>query len=214
MGEHAIPVNWTVPAWGSRMTQSRSGSPAATETAAELAAAPDQALVEAFRAGRREAFEAIVARHRRQVYQVCYRFVRNHEDAADLAQEVFVRAFKGLGRFKGDASLATWLYRVAVNTSLNRVSSRRPDPVALDSAAQVPAITDGPLEGVLRSERADAVRRAIAQLPPKQRATVVLRVYQDCSHQEIAAAMGTTVGAVKANLFHALGNLRRMLRHD
>ena len=84
---------------------------------ADLASADDGALVEAFVAGRTEAFDLIVERHRRHVYQVCYRFVGNHEDASDLAQDVFVRAFKGLQRFKGQSSLGTWLYRVAVNAS-------------------------------------------------------------------------------------------------
>ena len=66
-----------------------------------------------FAPGAREAFDEIVTRHRKQIYQLCYRFVRNHEDASDLAQDVFVRAFKGLQRFKGDSSLTTWLYRSA-----------------------------------------------------------------------------------------------------
>jgi RNA polymerase sigma-70 factor (ECF subfamily) len=178
----------------------------------DLASADDRALVEAFRAGRREAFDEIVVRHRRQVYQVCYRFVNNHEDAADLAQDVFVRAFKGLGRFKGDASIATWLYRVAVNACLNRVAVKQPDRVPLDAAAPVDSRAGSPLDDVLRGERQEVVRRAIARLPPKQRATLMLRVYQECSHQEIADALDSTVGAVKANFFHALGNLRRMLK--
>ena len=79
--------------------------------------------------------------------------------------------------------------------------------VAVSSDNRVP----NPLDDVLRTERAEAVRAAIAKLPPKQRATLMLRVYQECSHEEIAAALGSTVGAVKANFFHALGNLRRML---
>ena len=181
------------------------------DTPADLADADDRALVAAFRAGRREAFDLIVVRHRRNVYQVCYRFLNHHEDAADLAQDVFVRAFRGLRNFKGDASLGTWLYRVAVNTCLNRLSVKRPPTTPLESVTHADARATSPLEEVLRGERSEILRHAIDRLPPKQRATLVLRVYQDCSHEEIAAAMGTTVGAAKANLFHALGNLRRML---
>ena len=186
---------------------------AASEHSAQvdLADADDAALVAAFRSGRRDAFDLIVVRHRRSVYQVCYRFVNNHEDASDLAQDVFVRAFKGLSRFKGDAALATWLYRVAVNACLNRVALKKPATTELDAAAHVDNRVPNPLDDVLRTERAEAVRAAIAKLPPKQRATLMLRVYQECSHEEIAAALGSTVGAVKANFFHALGNLRRML---
>ena len=178
----------------------------------DLTAADDAALVEAFQAGRREAFDVIVLRHRRAVYLLCYRFVHSHEDASDLAQDVFVRAFKALDRFKRDSSLATWLYRIGVNVCLNRTAVKTPVAVPLEAAASVDARADDPLRELLRTERAAAVQAAIAQLPPKQRATLMLRVYQECSHEEIATALGSTVGAAKANFFHALGNLRRLLR--
>jgi RNA polymerase sigma-70 factor (ECF subfamily) len=212
IGENAIRADWRMPAWDSGMTKPRSAAPEGGAPPADLAAADDRSLIEAFRQGRREAFDVIVVRHRRQVYQVCYRFVNNHEDAADLAQDVFVRAFKGLDRFKGDASLSTWLYRIAVNTGLNRVAAKRPESAPLDAAAEVDGHAASPLDAAIGLERARQVRRAIARLPPKQRATLLLRVYQECSHEEIAAALGGTVGAAKANLFHALGNLRRMLK--
>jgi RNA polymerase sigma-70 factor (ECF subfamily) len=171
----------------------------------------DQALVAAFLAGRREAFDEMVVRHRRNVYQLCYRFVGNHEDASDLAQDVFVRAFKGLARFKGDASLGTWLYRVGVNVCLNRLALKRPLTESIDAAPRVDGHADDPHALAERAERSAVLRRAIAQLPPKQRATVVLRVYQDLSHEEIARVLGSSVGAVKANFFHALGNLKRLV---
>ena len=90
------------------------------------AEADDRTLVAICLAGRREAFDVLVERHRRQVYQLCYRYVGNHEDAADLAQDAFVRAFKGLKGFKGESSLATWLYRIAVNVCLNRLALKAP----------------------------------------------------------------------------------------
>jgi len=178
----------------------------------DLKEADDRGLVSAFQAGRTEAFGLIVERHRRNVYQLCYRFVNNHEDASDLAQDVFVRAFKGLGNFKGDALLGTWLHRIGVNVCLNRVASKKPDTEPLDAAPRVDSHAPDPLHEVLREERAEAVRRAIETLPPKQRAALTLRVYQELSHEEIAKALGSTVGAVKANFFHALGNLKRALR--
>jgi RNA polymerase sigma-70 factor (ECF subfamily) len=207
----AIRATWRVTAWDSGMAVSKPAVAPDRDAAADLAEADDRTLVAAFRAGRREAFDVIVVRHRRSIYQLCYRFVNNHEDASDLAQDVFVRAFKGLSRFKGDAALATWLYRVAVNACLNRVALKRPEIAELDPAAHVDTRAVSPLDDVLREERAEAVRAAIAKLPPKQRATLMLRVYQECSHEEIATALGSTVGAVKANFFHALGNLRRIL---
>jgi RNA polymerase sigma-70 factor (ECF subfamily) len=196
--------------WDVTMTQ-----PDRRPPAAQAVATPDEdddrALVASFLAGRREAFDAIVGRHQRNVYLVCYRFLGNHEDAADMAQEVFVRAFRGLAKFKNESSLSTWLYRVSVNACLNRVAVRRPETERVDGAPRVDARAVNPLDEVVRKETAASVRRAIQRLPPKQRATLVLRVYQELSHEQIAHVLGTSVGAAKANLFHALGNLRRLL---
>ena len=171
----------------------------------------DQALVAASQSGDREAFDEIVERHRRAVYQVCYRFVNNHEDASDLAQETFVRAWKGLRNFKGEAALSTWLYRIAVNVSLNRVSAKGLTTEPIEADRFIDTKADAPGANLFREERKTAVRRAIAELPDKQRATLMLRTYHDMSHQEIADVLGSSVGAVKANFFHALANLKKIL---
>jgi RNA polymerase sigma-70 factor (ECF subfamily) len=148
------------------------------------------------------------------VYQVCYRFVGNHEDASDLTQEVFLRAFRALGRFKGRSSVGTWLYRIAVNVSLNRVSAKTPPTEPIDTRQHVDTQSATPTDQVLRHERAARVRAAIAKLPRKQRASVILRMYHDLSHQEIAETLGSTVGAVKANVFHGLRNLKKLLEGE
>lgn len=186
----------------------------ATPPLERLRGADDRALVEAFLAGSREAFDVIVERHRRQIYQLCYRFLGNHEDAADMTQDVFVRAFKGLRNFKGDSALSTWLYRVGVNACLNRVALKQPRLETIEPEQHVDHRSPSAHEMVARGERAVEVRRAIAKLPPKQRATLVLRMYQEMSHEEIAGVLGSSVGAVKANLFHALGNLKRHLQQE
>jgi RNA polymerase sigma-70 factor (ECF subfamily) len=179
---------------------------------ADLAALSDAALVSRSLDGEAAAFDVIVQRHRRAVHQVCYRFVRQHEDASDLAQDVFVRAWRGLAGFKGDAAFATWLYRIAVNVCLNEVSRKAPALSAIDDPdALIDERAERPGAGLRREERAAAVRRAIRQLPARQRATLVLRVYHELSHQQIADILGSSVGAVKANFFHALGNLKRSL---
>ena len=196
--------------WDVRMT--RPDERAEQDSAQDLENADDRALISAFVGGRREAFDVIVTRHQRAVYQLCYRFVGNHEDAADLAQDVFVRAFKGLQNFKGESALGTWLYRVGVNACLNRLATKRPESEPLDAVQRADPHASHPLDAIVRGERAAAVRRAIRKLPPKQRATLMLRVYQELSHEEIARALGSSVGAVKANFFHALGNLRRLLQ--
>lgn len=196
------------PEWTVRVVQPEQASGVERAALAEL---DEPALVAACLAGQREAFDLIVERHRRTVYQVCYRFVSNHEDASDLAQDAFIRAFRGLARFRGQSSLATWLYRIAVNVCLNRVSVKKPQTEPIDARPHLDDRAVDPAVELLRGERAAEVRAAIAQLPKKQRATVILRVYHELSHEEIAGVLGSSVGAVKANFFHALGNLKKLL---
>ena len=168
-------------------------------------------LVAACLDGRAGAFDLVVERHRRPVYQLCYRFVGNHEDASDLSQDVFLRAYRGLGRFRGQSTLATWLYRIGVNVCLNRVSLKSLKSEPIDERQFADTRTESASQGLLREERAVQVRRAIAGLPRKQRAALVLRMYHEMSHQEIAQTLGSSVGAAKANVFHALQNLKRAL---
>lgn len=183
-------------------------------THAELEALDERALVSACAVGHREAFDELVARHRRPVYQLCYRFVGNHEDASDLAQDVFLRAYRAFGQFKGDASVGTWLHRIAVNVCLNKVSGRQHRTEPIDERHVPPSGEPDAMSRLMNSERAGQVRAAIARLPPRQRATLILRVYQELPHQDIARILGSSVGAVKANFFHALHNLRRLLQDD
>jgi RNA polymerase sigma-70 factor, ECF subfamily len=178
---------------------------------AALADLGESELVAACLAGRSGAFDLIVERHRRSVYQLCYRFVGNHEDASDLSQDVFLRAFRGLRHFKGQSSLGTWLYRIGVNVCLNRISARAPVNEPIEKHQYVDDHAESPSDRMLRGERALQVRAAITRLPRKQRAALILRMYHDMSHQEIADTLGSSVGAVKANVFHALQNLKKLL---
>jgi RNA polymerase sigma-70 factor (ECF subfamily) len=177
----------------------------------------DRELARAAMTGDREAFGLLVERHRRTVFQLCYRFVGRQDEARDLAQDVFVRAWRGLRGFKEQSAFSTWLYRIGVNVCLNRVTSKAPrldemDP--LDDRASVDPRTADPADGIDRDRRAGLVRIAIAKLPPKQRATLVLRVYHELPHERIAEILGTSVGASKANFFHALANLKKLLGNE
>jgi RNA polymerase sigma-70 factor (ECF subfamily) len=177
----------------------------------------DRELARAAMAGDREAFSLLVERHRRTVFQLCYRFVGRQDEARDLAQDVFVRAWRGLRGFKEQSAFSTWLYRIGVNVCLNRVTAKAPrldamDP--LDDAASADPRAGDPGEDIDRGRRAAVVRVAIAKLPPKQRATLVLRVYHELPHERIAEILGSSVGASKANFFHALANLKKLLEHD
>ena len=188
---------------------------AMTETSARLLTELDEAaLIDACVAGEPGAFDLIVERYRRSIYNLCYRFAGNHEDASDLSQDVFLRAFRGLKNFRGQSSIATWLYRIGVNACLNRVSAKAPlDQAreAIEDQQLVYVRNDSPADRVLKRERDARVRAAIGQLPEKQRATLILRTYHEMSHQEIADVLGSSVGAVKANFFHALGHLKKLL---
>ena len=185
-----------------------------TETAQGLDLSDDRALVRACLARNQPAFDVLVERHRRAIYQLCYRFVGNHEDASDLSQDVFLRAHRGLKTFRGQSSLSTWLYRIGVNVCLDRVSAKVPVTEPIEVDRHVDPRSDDPADRVLQAERASRVRAAITRLPHKQRATLILRMYHELSHQEIAAILGKSVGSVKANVFHALGNLKKMLEAE
>jgi len=172
----------------------------------------DREAVEACQRGEREAFDGLVERYQRDIYRLCYRYVNDPQDANDIAQEVFLKAYRAIGKFRGDSSFSTWLYRIAVNACLNFRSSRRPAAEELSDALQDGRA--GALATMEEEERAKRVRDAVGRLPEKQRATLILKVYHELTHEEVAGIVGSSVGTVKANLFHALGNLRKMLQAE
>ena len=185
------------------------------ERSADLLAASSEAdLVAACLDGTPGALDRIVERHQRTIYQLCYRFVGNHEDASDLSQDVFLRAYRGLRTFRGRSTLATWLYRIAVNLCLNKIGARAPRSEPIDERRQVDTRHESAAERLIAEERRSLVRAAVARLPPKQRAALILRVYHEMSHQEIARLLGSSVGAVKVNVFHGLQNLKKLLGQE
>ncbi len=169
----------------------------------------ERATIEACRRGEREAFDELVVRYQREVYRLCYRYVNNHEDANDLTQEVFLRAWRAIGRFRGQSAFSTWLYRIGVNACLNFRAARQPLAQELPDTVADPGV--GAAERLESDEQARRVREAVGRLPEKQRATLILKIYHELTHQEVAQILGSTVGTVKANLFHALGNLRKLV---
>lgn len=157
-------------------------------------------LVEAARRGDRDAFEAIVRETYRPIYTLVWRIVGNAEDAADVTQEVYLRTWRSLRGFRGDANLATWLFRVATNAALSQIGRRgraaevlEPEPAGVGPAVDE---TDARLD-------AQEIERALLGLPAAQRAAVVLKDIYGWSCEEIAMQMGTTEGAVKVRLFRA-----------
>jgi RNA polymerase sigma-70 factor (ECF subfamily) len=169
----------------------------------------ERAAVAACRRGEREAFDVLVARYQRPIYRLCYRYVNNHEDANDLAQDAFLKAWRAISSFRGESAFSTWLYRIAVNACLNHRALKRP------LTQELPEVLVDPRPGAdAEAERGDDLRRvraAVSRLPDRQRATLILKIYHDLTHEEVAEILGSSVGTVKANLFHAVANLRRQM---
>lgn len=138
--------------------------------------------------------------------------VHDREDAADLSQETFLKAYQGLKKFKRRSSFHTWLYRITINLCINHLRKKKNRQyTGLERTYSVghPEI----LEKLELEELQVMVNDAINELPEKQRVAVILRIYHGLSHQEISDILGCSVGTVKANYFHAIRNLRKFLKH-
>ena len=171
---------------------------------------PDFELIRRVLRGETAAFEVLVGRYQPLILRLTRRMTRNAEDAEDLAQDAFVQAFRSLAGFHGQASFSTWLYRIAVNRCLNHLrAARREDPVEVDG--NIPDARGDSLADLLAAERHRALAAAIEELPPQQRATLTLRVYQGLGHREIAEILDCAEGTAKANYFHAIRRLQRKL---
>jgi RNA polymerase sigma factor (sigma-70 family) len=163
-----------------------------------------------FASGDETVFEEVVEKYSRKVYGLCYRILRDEEEARDMAQEVFVRVYEKRGKFGGRSALYTWIYRIATNMCLSRLKKLKVQTVPLDAVEGVlEARPDGRDPDYSRLER--AVSGAMAQLPPRQRAVFSMRFFDKMSLKEIAQTTGITVGAVKANYHHAVRHLRDIL---
>jgi RNA polymerase sigma-70 factor (ECF subfamily) len=171
----------------------------------------DVALVERYLAGDIAAFDEIMIRYERQIYRVCYRFVENRDDARDLAQDVFVKAFEHLGTFRRESSLKTWLYRIAINHCINHVKKHSHDFVEVDEYTG--SVSPSVLAHMEHEQEREQFRRMIKRLPPKQKAILELRVNEQLSYDEIAKISGRSVSTIKASVFFALEKLRKLVKH-
>lgn len=181
-------------------------------------AAPDSdlPLVERARAGDPHAFALLVHKYQRRIERLIARMVRDTDLVQDIAQETFLRAYRALHQFRGDAQFYTWLYRIAVNTAKKALLELKRDPVVYESAAapasedeetfrpgQEPTSTETPEAELAAREVAAAVQAAVAALPEDLREALLLREIEGLSYEEIAAAMGTPIGTVRSRIFRA-----------
>ncbi len=179
----------------------------------------DAAVVERVRAGNTDAFRVLVERHSVALFRLAYRMTGNRQDAEDVVQETFLRAYRHLRRFDARASLAAWLHRVAVNCSINLLNqhqrqSRAGQPAEATWAGTSdlwPAATRTPDREVLSIEVQQQVQAALTQLTPREKAAFVLRHFEGRSIAEISSTLGLRANAAKQNVFRAVQKLRRAL---
>jgi RNA polymerase sigma-70 factor (ECF subfamily) len=170
----------------------------------------DAELVERYLTGDTAAFDEIMVRYERQIYRICYRFVENREDAMDLAQEVFIKAFEHLATFRRESSLKTWLYRIAMNHCINHVKKHSQEFVEVtEYTGSVNSRVQDQLE---EREQREQFRRLVKLLPPKQKAILELRINEQLSYEEIARISGRSISTIKASVFFALEKLRKLVK--
>jgi RNA polymerase sigma-70 factor (ECF subfamily) len=180
----------------------------------------DRGLVERARQGDRESFGTLVRHHQDRAFNLAYQIVRNREDALDISQEAFARAYTSLLTFKGEASFATWLHRIVVNLAIDSLRRKQRGGIATyDDARAVPeewgaglTATEDPATALETKQVRALLTRGIAQLPPAQRAVLVLREIEGMSYEEISRAVGCTLGTVMSRLFYARRKLQQVLK--
>ena len=170
-------------------------------------------LIKRFKKRDSAAFEVLVRKYQDIVYNLCRYMLQDPEKAQDAAQDVFLKAYRGLKDFRPDFSIHTWLYRIAVNTCLDykRKSYRealRNEPLAEDLPSKEPFAD----QLYVSRESTKAIQRALQKLPEKLRATIVLREIEELSYEEIAQILRTSIGTVKSRISRAREQLRHLLK--
>jgi RNA polymerase sigma-70 factor (ECF subfamily) len=170
----------------------------------------DHLVVDRYLAGDMSAFDELMIRYERQIYRICYRFVNNRDDAMDLAQEVFIKAFEHLGNFRRESSMKTWLYRIAMNHCINHVKKNAREFVEItESIGSIRASVHSDME---EREQREQFRRLVKRLPPKQKAILEMRIHEQLSYEEIATMSGRSISTIKASVFFALEKLRKLVK--
>jgi RNA polymerase sigma-70 factor (ECF subfamily) len=182
-------------------------------------ASTDEELVARSIGGDLESFNQLVLRWERPIYALAYRVIGREEDARDVAQEAFLRAFRALGGFKGQAKFSSWLYRITLNLCRDWIRRERRTPIAqapegvdLIELAGAQAPVESIEELVSRRQLGRAVEKAMAMLPEEQRTAIILKEYHGLTFQEIADLLDCPLSTVKTRLYQGLSVLRKQLR--
>ena len=183
----------------------------------------DEQLVEQFQNGETKAFDELVRRYQNHVLNTCFRYLNNKDEAQDAAQEIFVKLYHALPKFKPRAKFSTWLYRIVVNHSLNMKRSKKrrdwiqsmgglkKDDVAQVNLVQAPG-SETPEARLQAQERLEIVQHALNKLNHAQRTAVILHRFEELSYKEIASVMGASVSSVESLIFRAKKNLYKILK--
>jgi len=181
-------------------------------------------LVKRSQAGDTEAFDELVTRYRARVFSMIYNMVHNEQDAWDLAQDSFLKAWRSVGRFRSQSSFYTWIYRIVMNVAIDWLRKKhvRGGDAEFDDAIQltqiepasktVPKMEPLPHQTMERSEIRARIEKAIGQLSPEQRAVILMKEIDDMQYHEIAEALGCSIGTVMSRLFYARKKLQNLLR--
>ncbi len=185
----------------------------------------DTALVKAFQSGNKASFDELVLKHKDRLFNLCYRFMGDYQEANDSAQETFVKIYQSLKRFRFESTFSTWLYRIAVNTCKNKLKSleyrHRKKMVPLHNpknpergtlSTELRDETQSPAMELEKKERLMLIQKAIDSLPEEKKAVVVLRDIEGLPYEEIANITGYNLGTVKSKLSRARADLRKKLR--
>jgi RNA polymerase sigma-70 factor (ECF subfamily) len=185
----------------------------------------DAATVRTFQAGTKDAFDELVMKHKDKVFNLCYWFLGDYEEANDSAQEIFVKVYQSLEKFRFESTFFTWLYRIAVNTCKNRLKSleyrQKKKMVRLDNPGKsksgntfydIEDESQSPIVELERKERLMSIKKAINSLPAEQKIVVTLRDIEGLSYDDVASITGFNLGTVKSRLARARQDLKEKLR--
>ncbi len=180
----------------------------------------DQLLVGRVQAGDKKAFDLLVLKYQHRIMAVVSRFIRDHAEVQDVAQEAFIKAYRALPNFRGESAFYTWLYRIAINTAKNNLVSRGRRPPSSDidiEDAEFLSDSDNmrdietPENQLMRDQLESVVNKAINDLPPDLRTAITLRELDGLSYEEIAEVMGCPIGTVRSRIFRAREAIDRQM---
>ena len=180
----------------------------------QAAVSPVEHWVDLAQRGDFSAFEKLVQHHRNDVFRLAFHYVRSREEAWDLSQEVFIKAYNSLGGFRHEANFKTWLLRITANQCKDYLKKRRLATVAFDDTLRADAVTDmlGPGRALEAQELGAAIQKALDMLSHKHKTAFMLREFEGYSYEEMAQIMGCSVGTVMSRLHHARKKLQDSLR--